>query len=37
LKQGIRDLDAELLFVSQLTPLIGSHTGPGTIMVAYHH
>lgn len=37
LKQGIKELGAETLFVSQLTPLIGSHTGPGTIMVAYHY
>jgi DegV family protein with EDD domain len=37
LKREIEELGAELLFVSQLTPLIGSHTGPGTIIVAYHY
>ncbi|MCK4232404.1 DegV family protein [candidate division WOR-3 bacterium] len=37
LKQGIGDLNAELLFVSQLTALVGSNTGPGTILVAYHY
>ena len=36
LEQGIENLDAELLFTSQLTPLVGSNTGPGTILVAYH-
>ncbi|MBD3285434.1 DegV family EDD domain-containing protein [candidate division WOR-3 bacterium] len=37
LKQGIKGMDVELLFTAQLTPLIGSHTGPGTIMVAYNY
>lgn len=37
LKQGINDLDIELNFTAQLTPLVGSHTGPGTVMVAYHY
>jgi DegV family protein with EDD domain len=37
LKQGIEAMDVNLLFTAQLVPLIGSHTGPGTIIVAYHY
>jgi DegV family protein with EDD domain len=37
LQQGIEPMDVNLLFTAQLTPLIGSHTGPGTIIVAYHY
>jgi DegV family protein with EDD domain len=37
LKQGIDAMGVNLLFTAQLTPLIGSHTGPGTIIVAYHY
>ena len=36
LKHGIEGLDVELLFVSQLTPVVGAHTGPGTILVGYY-
>lgn len=36
LRQGIEDIDAELLFISQLTPLVGAHTGPGTVLVGYY-
>ncbi|MBN2378943.1 DegV family protein [candidate division WOR-3 bacterium] len=36
-RHGIQALDVNLLFTAQLTPLIGSHTGPGTVMVAYHY
>jgi DegV family protein with EDD domain len=36
LTEGIRKLNAEVLFVSDLTPLVGAHIGPGTIVVAYY-
>lgn len=37
LKQRIETINAELLFVSHLAPVVGSHTGPGTIIVGYHY
>jgi DegV family protein with EDD domain len=35
--EGISGLDVNLLFSTQLTPLIGSHTGPGTVIIGYHY
>jgi DegV family protein with EDD domain len=37
LKRGIEGIAAELLFISQLAPVVGAHTGPGTILVSYHY
>jgi fatty acid-binding protein DegV len=37
LREGIETINAELLFVSQLAPVVGSNTGPGTIIVGYHY
>ena len=36
LKQGIEALGQEVLFISQLSPLLGAHTGPGTLIVSYY-
>lgn len=37
LKDGIKKINGELpLFISQLIPVIGAHTGPGTIIAAYY-
>jgi len=33
---GIKKINGEILFVSELTPVIGAHAGPGTIIVSYY-
>ncbi|MBU1045765.1 DegV family EDD domain-containing protein [Patescibacteria group bacterium] len=32
---GIRDMRVELLFVSEITPVLGTYSGPGTILIAW--
>lgn len=36
LKDGVKKINGELLFVSELTLSVGAHTGPGTIITAYY-
>lgn len=35
LTMGIRNMGVELLFVSKVTPVLGTYSGPGTILVAW--
>jgi len=36
LKRGIEELGQEVLFISLLSPALGAHTGPGTLIVSYY-
>ncbi len=35
LTNGIKEIGSEILYITDITPVVGAHIGPGTILIAY--